>query len=175
MKEERYKLTEDFAGKKKGDEILLKIVKDKSYSEWKYKGCGVILTKDSQIIKKVHNIFEIVDNIDDIYKELGRSKPTIKNYTHLPESKRERALNLQYIDDIYELFNDGWIIDWNNSNQYKYYPYFRKNGSGWSLGGVGAVSVSFGSAVGSGFYGKNKEIVNFIVSKFLDIYIKTLN
>lgn len=170
---EIYRLTEDFAGKKKGDNINIKLVGDKSYAEWKYKGCGIILTKDSQIIKKITNLFESIDNIDDVYKELGRNKPTLKDYSFLPKEKRERALNSQYIDDISELFNEGWIPNFDNRQQYKYYPYFIKESSGWRLDVVSF--QSFSSFCGSGFYFKDRESATFCANKFLDIYKKVLD
>lgn len=32
---------------------------------------------------------------------------------------------------IARVLNEGWTPDWDNSSQYKYYPYFKKQGSGF--------------------------------------------
>lgn len=116
---------------------------------------------------------ERVNSIEDVYKELGRYMPTVNDYKFLPKEKRERALNSQYIDDIAELFNDGWKPDFLNNNQYKYYPYFRKNSSGWFLCVV--FGYNDGSSLGSGFYFKDKDTANLVVSKFMAIYSKVLD
>lgn len=168
----KFKLTEDFAGKAKGTELLLEGDKKLSIS-WKYKGAAVILTEESTIIKEYISLIDKIKTIEDVYKELGRVMPTIKDYKFLPKEKQERALNSQYIDDISELFNDDWKLDWNNSRQYKYYPYFIKNGSGWSLYYVHIIIG--GSDHGSGFYYKDRDTAQLCATGFLDIYKKVLD
>ncbi len=36
-------------------------------------------------------------------------------------------------------YNEGWIPDWNNTNEYKYFPYFKMGSSS----GVGFSSVDY--------------------------------
>lgn len=117
-------------------------------------------------------LIDIVKTIDDVYKHLGRKKPTILDYKFLHEQKRERALNTQYIDDISELFNEGWIPDFTNHNQYKYYNCFEKKDSGWVF--VGCSHLIYGSSLGFGFYFKSREISQYCGKQFLDIYSKIL-
>ncbi len=118
------------------------------------------------------NLCDIVKNIDDVYRLLGRYKPTESNYSFLPIYKIEKALNTQYITDITELFNKGWKPDFTNSSEYKYIPYFERKGSGWVLILV-HISVAF-SFDGSGFYYQKKEDAEFCAKLFLDIYSKVL-
>lgn len=72
---------------------------------------------------------------------------------------------IQYINDV---LNEGWKPDFNNRNEYKWFPYFEKTKSGWVFLG----SLCFGSSgcMGSGFYFKSKELSDYAGRQFLDIY-----
>jgi hypothetical protein len=46
----------------------------------------------------------------------------------------EDTLNYEKLKIEYKAINNGWVPDWNNYDQYKYYPWFevRPSGSGFS-------------------------------------------
>ena len=44
---------------------------------------------------------------------------------------------------IFQAINDGWIPDWNNSDQYKYYPWLRVLSSGSGFSGSGCWLVLY--------------------------------
>ena len=69
---------------------------------------------------------------------------------------------------INKVFNEDWLEDYNNSNQYKYTPYFIfKNGS-FSYNDYGNW---FGvSCVGFGWGFKNKELCEYVGKQFIEIY-----
>src|SRR5665647_1606966 len=50
---------------------------------------------------------------------------------------------------IFQAINDGWIPDWSNSNQWKYYPWFRVLSSGFGFSassyGCGCADADAGS------------------------------
>jgi hypothetical protein len=41
---------------------------------------------------------------------------------------------------IFQAINDGWIPDWSNSNQWKYYPWFRVLSSGFGFSYSNSIS-----------------------------------
>ena len=43
-------------------------------------------------------------------------------------------INLRKIKTITEALNEGWKPDWNDSNQYKYYPWFKMSSGGFVFG-----------------------------------------
>ena len=116
---------------------------------------------------------DIVKTIDDVYEYLCKPKPTLGNYVGFDTEDAEYQLNMQYIKDIAKLFNEGWIPDFNNSKEYKYFPYYQKQASGWGFYGSDYCFDS--SLLGSGFYYKSEEISNYVGKQFIDIYIKILN
>ena len=120
---------------------------------------------DTPTVSK-QTLLERVKNISDVYKELKRKELTIEDFNFLPENRRKKALAFQQIQDICEVFAEGWILNWGNRSEYKYYPYFIKNqNSGWSVGTASA-SYSFGAP---GFY-KNELTAKHCGNLFLDIY-----
>lgn len=75
------------------------------------------------------NIFERLGGIDDLWKISG-SRPEETLSFPKPKTGKQRAHNA--IDIVWlatEVINEGWIADYNNPNQKKWWPYFRWNGS----------------------------------------------
>jgi len=72
---------------------------------------------------------------------------------------------------ITKALNEGWTPDWSNSNQYKWYPYFKMSGFGFS----GTLyDYSYTTAdVGSRLCFKSSELAEYAGKQFEEIY-KTL-
>lgn len=64
--------------------------------------------------------------------------------------------------------NEGWKPDWSNSNQYKWYPYFKMSGFGFSAAYFD--SGSSGTSVGSRLCFKSDELAEYAGKQFLSIY-----
>jgi hypothetical protein len=64
--------------------------------------------------------------------------------------------------------NEGWQPDWTDSSQYKYYPWFKKAGSGLSF--HAAVYWAASTAVGSRLCFKSRELAEYAATQFKDIY-----
>ena len=91
-----------------------------------------------------------------------------------PQSKLERHLNASFkINHISEVLNDGFVFDWLNDNQYKYYPYFKKSSSGWMVCDCryGHYSTDMGFGI---FYYKDSKTTLYAANQFLNIYIDYL-
>lgn len=127
---------------------------------------------DTPTVSK-QTLLERVKNISDVYKELKRKELTIEDFNFLPENRRKKALAFQQIQDICEVFAEGWILNWGNRSEYKYYPYFIKNqNSGWSVSRVYCYYYfSYGEP---GFY-KDELTAKHCGNLFLDIYNTYLN
>lgn len=121
----------------------------------------------------IDKLIDRITTIEEVYEELGRKMPTLKDYKFLPEKKQVKALNTQYIEDISELFNEEWVPNFLNPKEYKYYPYFERNTSSWLVSYCGY--RNYYSFMGSGFYYKDSEIALYCGNQFLDIYSKVLD
>lgn len=68
---------------------------------------------------------------------------------------------------IVKALNEGWTPDWNNSSEYKWYPWFYLNQPGFRLNGVCYYSFS---AVGSRLCFKSRELAEYAAKQFESIY-----
>jgi len=74
------------------------------------------------------------------------------------------------IKTITKALNEGWKSDWNDSNQYKYYPWFKISSGGFVFGaaGDGYSNASAGSASRLCF--KSSELAKYAGEQFLQLY-----
>lgn len=68
---------------------------------------------------------------------------------------------------IAQALNDGWKPDWNNSSEYKYYPYFDMR-SGFSFDDVG--NYYSRSNLGSRLCFKTEALAKYAGTQFLELY-----
>jgi hypothetical protein len=110
-----------------------------------------------------------IKSYSDACSELGILPLTISDFSALPEQDRESTYAYHQITMIVRALNEGWEPDWNDSNQYKYYPYFQAAaGSGFSYG-VFSYVLSY-SYLGSRLVFKTSELAVYAGQQFLSIY-----
>jgi hypothetical protein len=65
--------------------------------------------------------------------------------------------------------NEGWKPNWNNGNEYKYYPWFYMDKSnGFSL--LSVTGACTGSSVGSRLCFKSRELAEYAAKQFIELY-----
>lgn len=70
---------------------------------------------------------------------------------------------------IVKAANEGWVPDWNNSNEYKYYPWFdMRSGFGFSGTDYGYSNATTGA--GSRLLFKSEELARYIGKQFTEEY-----
>lgn len=75
--------------------------------------------KFTKMIKKVT---EVIKSFEDAAKATGR--PNTPNFSNVPKDLRDYFEAQYQIVVIAEALNEGWIPNWDNSNEPKYFPYF---------------------------------------------------
>lgn len=120
-----------------------------------------------------YNITKEIKTIEDIFEKLDKKGSDIIPWAN-PKNKAQKSQNaFALIQAITEVYNEGHKFDWKNSNEYKYYPWFRKNTpNGWVLFGVLYDSATASDGFGS--YFKSEELARDATNKFIDIYIDYL-
>ncbi len=110
-----------------------------------------------------------IKNFDDILKLSGKTLKEILPYK-TPKNKQQRSINaLVKIQLITEVLNQGTILDFLNTNQYKYLPWFKKVvGSGWVV--TSYASYCLHTVDGFGTFYKSEKLALFAGNTFLDIY-----
>lgn len=97
---------------------------------------------------------DVDENLVRVSSEMDRDSKSIKAYAKLIIIARA--------------LNEGWIPDWNNSNQYKYYPYFDMR-SGVSFHGSYDAYCCL-SGVGSRLCFATEELSKYAGTQFLTEY-----
>lgn len=114
------------------------------------------------------NIMDRVKTFADALKETGRLD--VPDFSCFPSDIR-RYFEAQYkMLVITEALNEGWKPDWDNANEYKYYPWFVMSPSSF------AFSYSdYGSSIayaggGSRLKFKTRELADYASKQFIDIW-----
>ena|SRR5690554_5143251 len=72
---------------------------------------------------------------------------------------------------IVEALNEGWTPDWTNSNEYKYYPWFRLGSpSGGGFSSYDCANDCTHSGVGSRLCFKSRELAKYAGNQFEGLY-----
>lgn len=113
------------------------------------------------------DIVDRIQTLDDVYGLVGLDREERKrlwggmsNYPHL--------IHFHQGCLIAEAYNQGWMPDWNNSSEYKYYPYWDLSGAGFRLYAVGDDCSH--SDVGSRLVFRESRFVEDAIKKFPDVY-----
>jgi hypothetical protein len=82
------------------------------------------------------------------------------------------ALALLKLTIISRVLNEGWVPDWSNSNEYKFYPWFewKKASSGLSFLVCVCSSTRPGTDVGSRLCYRTSELAEYAARQFESIY-----
>lgn len=112
-------------------------------------------------------ITDRIKTFEDACAEEGVSPESVLPYKE-PSNDHERGLNaMAKLMVITKALNEEWTADWNNSNQYKWYPWFRHNGAGFGFSRSNFVYSSSASGVGSRLCFRSEELANYAGTQFL--------
>lgn len=121
-------------------------------------------------------ITERLKSYEDACTLLNRQPLTLEQFNFLPETDRQAMYSLHRILTGIEAINEGHVFDWNNYDEYKYYPWWDMEtyddnpvpGSGFSLGGVGCDSAN--SDVGARLITRSDAHARHIAEIFFEDY-----
>lgn len=120
------------------------------------------------------NITERVKSFEDACQVLGISTnvPDVKG---LPR-KHQKAIVANYkLIIIAEALNEGWKPNWQDSDEYKYYPWFdMTNPAGVGCSHTHAAATNAGANVGSRLCFKNRELAIYFGQQFTDLHNESM-
>lgn len=120
-----------------------------------------------KIINKTDDWTSIID-FESALKHLKREVNISKLRSYLSESQINEFMLETCIEAINTENGKRWLPDFNNSNQYKWYNYFEKKGSGWLFVCLHFCGVY--SSVGFGFYYETEEKAKYGSKYFKQYY-----
>lgn len=113
-------------------------------------------------------IEERVKTMEDVYTEMNTSEYETVPFKS-PKSKEEIKLNtISKLLLAAKCYNEGWIQNWDNKNENKYFPFFTKKDGSWSVGYDRYYDYYFscGSLV---YFSSPEKALNF-GKNFIDLY-----
>ncbi|MBT9922893.1 hypothetical protein [Bacteroides uniformis] len=120
------------------------------------------------------NITNRVKSFEDACQVLGISTnvPEVKG---LPR-KHQKAIIANYkLIVIAEALNEGWKPNWQDSDEYKYYPWFdMSNPAGVGCSSTNDTASTTDAAVGSRLCLKNRELAIYFGQTFTDLFNDSL-
>ncbi|MCO6499108.1 MAG: hypothetical protein J5I47_01880 [Vicingus serpentipes] len=115
--------------------------------------------------EKPKEVTERIKTVDDVLNDNGVTMSELdKMFKGVPEHFKH-----QYIAELLcKSLKEGWEPDWDNSNEYKYYPWFVMSSSGFRYNDC--VGWSAGSAVGSRLCFKSRKLAVYAGEQFTELY-----
>jgi hypothetical protein len=113
-----------------------------------------------------------IKTFEDACKVLNLDSTTIiPDFSLFPKSDKEAMKAHAKLVIIAKAINGDWVPDWNNWDQYKYYPWFEMgspSGGGFSYDDYADWGAY--SAVGSRLCFETREIAKYVGKQFEDLY-----
>lgn len=121
--------------------------------------------------KEVFKNIDITDRIktfEDACQETGRPKD--RNFSNVPEDLREHFERMYEMIVIAEALNEGWMPNWDDSNELKWKPYFKMSPSSFAFCYSFYVYSDARAGSGSRLCFKTEALSNYAAKQFLDIW-----
>ncbi|MEX0597372.1 MAG: hypothetical protein WD512_12835 [Candidatus Paceibacterota bacterium] len=143
-------------------------IKDKEYSIMR----NACTDEQSQLFDKIFgkelDITDKVKTLDDAIKLLGERDEEVVELRLLQKAE-SKNIPFQSLVVIIKALNEGWTPDWNDNDEYKYYPWFDMSKNVPSY--CHCNYYYSGSDVASRLCFKNSKIAEYCVKHFIDLYV----
>lgn len=174
-----------------GENVLVGTYKNKLAAEQEV----LTITEDNNELDEDDADSEDAVTVFDFFTEEVEDAPRVTSYEEACErvgvepltEERIKALELRpdevarkKLEVITAALNEGWSPDWNNTNEYKYYPYFyiepRKRGAsaGLSCAHTGTAASITGAYIGSRLCFHDHETARYAGKTFTELYEQLL-
>ena len=96
-------------------------------SSIKISGINNKITKEesvSLVKRDINKLFDTIKTYSDVCKELKEPEYILSDFDFLPKEYQSKLYNALRIQQIAKLFNNGWIPNWADSKEKKWFPYY---------------------------------------------------
>ncbi len=118
--------------------------------------------------------YKTIKSFEDACKKENVDATALPDVSMIPEEFREAILAVYKLFIIFKAINNGWIADFTNRNQWKYFPWFQVSSSGSGFGY--SYSVYYydltNAVVGSRLCTDTSEKARYIAEQFGPEYAK---
>ncbi len=111
--------------------------------------------------------FRSIKTFADVCQENGTTE---QDFNARFEGLDLDTINYEKVKLVVKAINQGWVPDWSNQKQYKYYPWFEIDKAGdFCLSVVGSASSVY-VVIGSRLCFESSEKCKYAAEQFIDIY-----
>lgn len=111
------------------------------------------------------DIKERIKTIDDVLEDNNITEAQLdKMFANAPEHLKHQLI----AELLCKSLNEGWEPNWDDSNEYKYYPWFKMGSPGFRFSDCDGWGT--GSGVGSRLCFKNRDLAKYAGKTFTDLY-----
>jgi len=110
--------------------------------------------------------FKTIKTFEDACTKLALDSKHLPDVSMIPAEFGKPIIAAYKLMIIFKAINDGWVPDWNDWSQYKYYPWYRVLSSGFGFSGTHFVTTITGTAVGSRLCTDTSEKAMFVAEQF---------
>lgn len=115
--------------------------------------------------------YKEIKSFEDACKKENIDPEKLPDVSMIPEEFRKPILAQYRKQVIFKAINNGWIPDWDNSNQYKYFPWFGVLSSGFGFRSSHSDCTDSFTDVGSRLCTDSSEKALYIAEQFEQEYI----
>ena len=118
---------------------------------------------------------ERIKSFEEACAELGLGPSQLPVVANLPEKDQNAIIAFYKLTIIIRALNEGWEPNWKNWDEYKYFNYFFvRSGSGFVCSSTFCTSADTYSDVGSRLCFKSRELAEYALSQFKELYLQYL-
>ena len=118
------------------------------------------------------SIIERIKTFEDAMQATGRKE--VPDFSSFPEDMRKHFEALFKMVVIVEAMNEGWKPDWDNYNEYKYYPWFDMSPSSFAFLDSLCDCVCARAGSGSRLALKSEQLAVYCGKQFLELWKEML-
>lgn len=130
-------------------------------------------TKTKKTVKHTPNFdYKTIKTFEDACKKVNADPAKLPDVSAILEEFAKPIIAAYKLMIIFKAINNGWKPDWNNTGQYKYYPWFWVLSSGFGFSNTGYGYVSTVANVGSRLCTDSSEKAKYIAKQFEAEYVE---
>jgi len=112
--------------------------------------------------------FTDIKTFADACEEVGITEEEF-NYKFAALGLDLDTINYEKLKIVVKAINQGWTLDWDNTNQQKWWPYFKLS-SGFGFSDSGCTYGHTNTSVGSRLCFESEAKSNYAAKQFIDLY-----
>ena len=128
-------------------------------------------TKNKKPVKgSIKFDFKTIKTFEDACEKLSVDPSKLPDVSGVLEEFAKPIITVYKLMIIYKAINNGWLPDWNDYSQYKYYPWLSVLSSGFGFSRSAYHCTDAGTSVGSRLCTDTSEKAMYIAKQFEDLY-----